>query len=317
MVLSAVQDRLAPLQAWLFPRRVYLELQDQAITAMVLAGRRLQWCETLPLPEGVVVAGEPLRPEALGDLIGDWLLERGYGGARVRAVLPWRASAWRLLQWPAGSSGQPLRQLLAAQADALALDWPLEQLDLQLLPLADPDSALLLAAPLALLEAWISVFAQAGLGLDGLEAAGVCGLRALADPSDRLLLLCEAGQSWLLCLQAGEPQWQWPLPPLAQPAALLEALEPCLAHWQRRVPELRARPLQVLGTAATTAAAADDDHDALLALQAQLQTRGPGGAALVDPLAQSWLQPMLEGRGCPPGAALALLWGLAAAELQP
>lgn len=308
MVLSAVQDRLAPLGAWLFPRRVYLELQDQAITAMVLDGSQLQWCETLPLPQGVLVAGEPRQPEALGDLIGDWLLERGYGGARVRAVLPWQASAWRLLQWPAGAGPQPLRDLLAAEAEALALPWPLEQLDLQQLSLADPETSLLLAVPTALLEAWITVFTQAGLGLDGLESAGVCGLRALAEPADRLLLLCEAGQSWLLRLQAGEPRWQWRLPALGQPTALLQALGPCLAHWHSREPQLRSRPLVLVGAAAAA--------EGLLGLQEQLQPLA-GGAVLLDPLANGWLQPMADGGPALPAGALALLWGLAAAEPMP
>ena len=52
MVLAGVQERLGPLQAWLFPQRVYLELQDQAITAMVLDGRRLTWLDQLALPPG-------------------------------------------------------------------------------------------------------------------------------------------------------------------------------------------------------------------------------------------------------------------------
>ena len=98
VVLSGVQDRLAPLQAWLFPQRVYLELQDTAITAMALHGRQLVWLERVPLPAGTCVAGHPMAPDALGDLLGDWLLERGFGGARVRAVLPSQATAVRLLQ---------------------------------------------------------------------------------------------------------------------------------------------------------------------------------------------------------------------------
>ena len=52
MVLSGLQDQLAPLKSWLFPRRVYLQLEDQAFTAMVLDGERVAWLERVPLPEG-------------------------------------------------------------------------------------------------------------------------------------------------------------------------------------------------------------------------------------------------------------------------
>ena len=42
MVLSGVIDRLAPLQAWLFPQRVYLQIEDQWITAMAIEGAALR-----------------------------------------------------------------------------------------------------------------------------------------------------------------------------------------------------------------------------------------------------------------------------------
>ena len=56
-MLAGVQERLGPLQAWLFPQRVYLELQDQAITAMVLDGRRLTWLDQLTLQPGIAQIG--------------------------------------------------------------------------------------------------------------------------------------------------------------------------------------------------------------------------------------------------------------------
>ena len=56
-MLSDCAERIHLLQAWLFPQRVYLELQDQAITAMVLDGRRLTWLDQLTLPPGLCVGG--------------------------------------------------------------------------------------------------------------------------------------------------------------------------------------------------------------------------------------------------------------------
>jgi hypothetical protein len=63
VVLAGVQDRLAPLQSWLFPRRVYLQLEEQALVAMVLEGDRLVWHERVPLPEGVCENGAPVAGE--------------------------------------------------------------------------------------------------------------------------------------------------------------------------------------------------------------------------------------------------------------
>ena len=63
-MLSLYEERLGPLQAWLFPQRVYLELQDQAITAMVLSGRGLSWVDKLSLPPGLCQGGRPVSGSA-------------------------------------------------------------------------------------------------------------------------------------------------------------------------------------------------------------------------------------------------------------
>ena len=120
MVLAGVQERLGPLQAWLFPQRVYLELQDQAITAMVLDGQRLTWLDQLALPPGLCVGGRPQNGSALADRLGDWLVEQGYAGARIWAVLPGAASELRLLE---GSAPGPL---MPKALEALRLPWPAE-----------------------------------------------------------------------------------------------------------------------------------------------------------------------------------------------
>ena len=77
-----------------------------------------------------------------------------------------------------------------------------------------------MAVEAALLEDWIEVFADVGLGLDALEAAPVCALRGVGLQSGWLLGL-EPEQSWLLRLEQGAPTWQWRLPP----PAVLQALQ--------------------------------------------------------------------------------------------
>ena len=298
MVLSGVQERLAPLlepwTSWLFPRRVHLEVQDSALTALALDGRDLAWSETLPLPAGVLEGGHPQAIEALGDLLGDWLIERGYAGARLRAVLPWRASVWRLLRWPPSAPGCPLAELLPAELGPELCGAPLDQLDLNVHSLAGGEQALLYGARVDLLEAWMAVFDQAGLELDGLEAAGLCSVRAAATAQARWLLCAEPDQCWLVLLRDGAPRWQWPLPGPGQPTAVAQALEACLGYVQQLEASALASPLALVAAAAC--------GGQLEPLLQQLGPALPAGLEPLDPLG---------------GGAMGLLWGLALAEMEP
>ncbi|UPM49571.1 hypothetical protein MY494_09510 [Synechococcus sp. A10-1-5-1] len=292
MVLAGVQERLGPLQAWLFPQRVYLELQDQTITAMVLSGRRLTWLDQLTLPPGLCAGGRPLNGQALADLLGDWLVERGYAGARIWAVLPGAASELRLLK---SSAALPV---MPKELEALRLPWPAETaVDLLRAPLPScPGSSVSVAVEAALLEDWIEVFADAGLGLDALEAAPVCALRGVGLQSGWLLGL-EPEQSWLLRLEQGSPTWQWRLPPWAEHEALQAELDQCLSYWQSRAP--RPSAIAVVASAAVPASG-------LGALRVELEW--------MDPLAAGELE---NGLSHPVEVPLGLIWGLAAAEVQP
>ena len=223
MVLAGVRDRLAPLQSWLFPRRVYLQLEDQALEAMVLEAERLVWHERVPLPQGVCDNGAPVAVEALGDLIGDWLIERGYPGAHVKAVLPRAATAWRVIEWP-GAVWPEAPELVVRQEQAeLDLPWTLQDADLLLEPLlGDAPRSLLVAVQREVLEAWIEVCSQAGVALDGVEALPICLWRAVSPQLGegvQLLLQLEDQQSWLLALDRGQPLGEWPLPPEGEPLA--------------------------------------------------------------------------------------------------
>ena len=238
MVLSGLQDRLAPLRTWLFPRRVYLQLEDQAISAMVLEGERIAWQERVPLPAGLCVNGEPLMVEALGDLLGDLLVERGYARAHVKAVLPRAATAWRLIEWPEAAWPEQPELLVRQQQDELGLPWSLQDADVLLDPLlAELPRSLLVAAQRSLLEAWIEVFSQAGVALDGLEALPICLWRAVKPQLARqgregflALLQLEPDQSWLLALDQGQPLGEWPLPVAHDHEALAVALQ----QWRQR-----------------------------------------------------------------------------------
>ena len=228
MVLSGLQDQLAPLKSWLFPRRVYLQLEDQAFTAMVLDGERVAWLERVPLPEGLCVNGQPTAVEALGDLVGDLLIERGFPGARVKAVLPRAATAWRVIAWPNARWPDQPEVVVRQQQDQLDLPWSLQDADLRLEPLIGaPPRSLLVAVQRGLLEAWIEVFSQSGVALDGMEPLPICLWRA-AEPQlgegVQVLLQLEEEQSWLLALDQGEPLGEWSLPVHTEHEALITVL---------------------------------------------------------------------------------------------
>ena len=295
-MLSGVQERLGPLKAWLFPQRVYLELQDQAITGMVLSGRRLTWLEQLPLSPGLCSAGRPLNSSALADLLGDWLVECGYGSARIRAVLPGAASELRLLK------GSGLERIaMPKELEALRLPWPSETaVDVMRSSLpSSPGSSVAVAVEAALLEDWIDVFADAGLALDALEAASVCALRSAVRQSGWLLGL-EPEQSWLLRMEQGAPLWQWGLPPVVELEALQNELSQCLRYWDTQAP--RPRSIDVVASAAVPASA-----------QEALRGSMTEDLEWMDPFRNAELE---DGLSEPREWSLGLLWGLAAAELQ-
>lgn len=316
MVLSGVQNRLAELRSNLFPQRLYLQVQDQALTALVMKGATPLWCEALPLADGLLSEGEPLLTEAVGDLLGDWLVERGYGNARLKLVLPYGATALRLVEWPGGQTPEDPLPLLQQRADELALPWrvddPAEPGALQVQPLASSSSrSLVMAVRPALLEAWIDVIALAGVALDGIEAAPLCLWRGLSDLVDlsvdqgsALLLHLTASRSWLLALEEGEPHGLWSLPPASEPAALMEAL----LQWQIVRPLLRNSPqahLWIVGDASV-------DPDAPLDWQAMANALACKGQWLDVRQQLGWSVGSIP----PDCADLALLWGLHRSEVR-
>lgn len=312
-VLSGVEERLAPLKAWLFPRRVLLLLEDQAITAAAIEGKHLLWYEQVPLPTGLCASGEPMQVDSLGDLLGDLLVERGFAGARVEAVLPVTACQCRLVRWPDGRwPDDPLR-VLALHESTLALQAPLSYLDLHLVPLELPQpTSLCVAVANQLLERWIEVFSQAGVSLVRLEAAQLCLCRGLlampalgCNAGTTVLLQLEADGAALLILEEGIPAYARSLPAAAPGEALDPALQRALQFW-RQQRQLSEAPVLIC-------------HGSALPPGERLeQLAGVAGCSLrlLDPLAEGWLQaePAPEGQRRPPGSALLPLLGLLAAE---
>ncbi|MFM7652605.1 MAG: hypothetical protein ACKO5M_06760 [Vulcanococcus sp.] len=318
-LLSGVQERLTerlgPLKAWLFPRQVYLQLEDEAITAMALEGRRIVWLERVPLPVGLCDNGEPIRPDSLGDLLGDLFVERGYAGARVAAVLSPAASQMRLVRWPDGRWPDDPERMLALNEADLGLKVGLQYLDLHLVDLpGDPPTSLLVTVPSSTLDRWIEVFSLAQVSLERMEAAKTCvcrGLQALqgaGSPDTPIVVLqLEPERTSLLVIDHGIPCYERRLPGAGQP----DQLQGELIRWREFWAALRPEDAHDLRLVLHGSALRDEAH-------AQQLAAALGSAwELLDPLEQGWLQDVAPDHGIhPEGSALAPLWGLASAEVM-
>ena len=202
--------------------------------------------EVIPLPSGLVVDGVPLQPEALGDLLGDLVLQQGWSIRQAALVLPSAGSEWRLLRLAGGQEPQPehwqhLHQTLPQEADAY---------ESELLPLPQPNEWLVLFQPKASLEGWIEVFAQADLELGFVELVELAQMRALGvGPQWPLSLLVNLrSQSTMLTLvQQGRPVFRrsWPAPPaVIDPAAWCQELAAFTEALREQSGE--AQPVQLL-----------------------------------------------------------------------
>ena len=170
--------------------------------------------EVIPLPSGLVVDGVPLQPEALGDLLGDLVLQQGWSIRQAALVLPSAGSEWRLLrlaegQEPAPQHWQQLHQTLPQAASAY---------ENELLALPQPNEWLVLFQPKASLEGWIEVFSQADLELGFVELVELAQMRALGVGPEwplSLLVNLHSQSTTLTLVQQGRPVFRrsWPAPP--------------------------------------------------------------------------------------------------------
>lgn len=323
LVLAGARQQLQPLIARLFPRRVWIALEDRAVTVLTTKGRgqpvQLDLLQQVSLPAGACSGGDPQQVMALGDLIGDLLVELGLVGAEVVAVLPAAACAWRVVQWPFDDWPEEPDEALRLIDPALALPYELSQATISLLPLeadgtqATGCSSLLVTAPRQLVLNWIEVFDVAGVELERLEAAQVCELRALApllegagpDRLDALLVLCERGAR-LTLVRHGLPEYGRELN--GSMDDLGDQLERYLAYWLSRDPCATDVRLWLAGSSPDLPLLAENLHRS-----------GDCPVEILDPVALGWIAlPPDDGEEeLPPGPALLSLQGLMQAELAP
>lgn len=294
---------------------------------MALQGKANPPCGDLlrrvPLPRGACVQGLPTQKVAIGDLLGDLLVELGLNRAELVASLPQAAACWRLVQWPFDEWPEDPEQALRQINPDLRLPFPLGQAYINLTPLpaparGGPPASLLVAAPKKLVQAWIDVFAIAGFDLLRLDAAPVCDLRALEPlletaPATELLAFLEVRGhgSQLMLVRQGLPEYSRLLS--GSEAELAAQLERCLAWWRQRDPEAGSLRVLLCGIGS--------DLDGLAVA---LACSGDRSVEILDPLERGWLDLAAADTGSEAdagpsllaqGPSLVRLSGLAMAEV--
>ncbi|MCU0529395.1 MAG: hypothetical protein MUD04_07860 [Cyanobium sp. Prado107] len=198
MVLSGIRERWLPLRAELFPQTLLLDFsQPQLLIGQALkAGKPVEPLWTAPLPARTLRDGVPIVRDALGDFIGDLLLEHSRPYVGLVVALPRVLSEWRVIQWPDGREpGDPVSALRARSAQ-VGWPFPLSEAFIDVRPLPGTGACSLVAgAARQAVEAWIDVFAIAGGNLRHLipsQAALMTALQPtleLATPGELVALL--------------------------------------------------------------------------------------------------------------------------------
>ncbi len=242
-MFSGLTEQLMPLRQRLlkpFRRtRLAVEIEDEHLSLLeFLPGQGdllvRQWFTT-PLPAGVFSAGVPQLPDALGDLLGDLVLQGGINAPGALASVPTAAVNLRLLGLPPQLAGAELRALLQQRQARLDLPFPLGEAELDLEPRGDCVLGAFMAVEA--LDRWIQTFTVAGLELHGLEPATMSLGRALGGAfqafasDDWLGVLDLQTQRWDLVLWlAGLPRFQLSFEPKKGP----EQIQGLLALFKRQ-----------------------------------------------------------------------------------
>ena len=277
---EGLQGQWRSLRADLFPRVVLLDLSDpQLVIGQALkAGKPVEPIWTAPVPARTCREGLPVAIDALGDFIGDLLLEHSTPDAGLVVALPRELGLWRPLSWPEGA--QPAMAVEELRERQVNLDWPfsLEAAVLDVQPLEQvPGQSLVVGTSQEALETWIEVFAVAGGSLRHLIPAQAClhvALEAeLAEaPASQLVgLLQPSGRDCqLLVWRDGVPEFERILP--LAPDQLVPALAQSLGFCRSR---LGPGPIRLLQGEPLEAATAIEEQ---LDLPVEMVDRGEYGS---------------------------------------
>ncbi|MFM7635972.1 MAG: hypothetical protein ACKO7Z_10435 [Cyanobacteriota bacterium] len=237
---DAARLGLADFRTQVLAKRVVLAIHDGGLQGAVV-GAKGELID-VPLPPGTCRQGQPQEIEAIGDLIGDLLLELNLAGAKVSACLPLQACHWRVVSWPHGQMPESGSTELRLLAPDLGIPWTLSDVYLAVEPLpGTPARSLLVAAPRRLVDGWVEVFELAGVQFQRLLPAQVCewqmlapaGTRTADEDQERWFLELKRDYARLWLLAAGVPCADWTLPGQRRRDGLDPQLEEALLRCRR------------------------------------------------------------------------------------
>ena len=241
MVIAGLQNTWRPLRAQLFPKLVMLDLSERLVLGQpVKRGQPLGPAWSAPIPARTCRNGVPQLVDAVGDFIGDLLLDHAGIDSQLVVSLPRQAAHWRVVEW--ARAQQPVDSIdeLRDLNPDLALPFALDDayVDVQPLP-GNTASSLVVAADRSVVEAWVEVIAIAGATLQHLLPAQVCLMAAISEeleatPASTLVALLQPldQQAVLTIWCQGVPEFERRLPG-AMPE-LLPALQRSLDFFRSR-----------------------------------------------------------------------------------
>jgi Tfp pilus assembly PilM family ATPase len=221
LVLAGLLNTWRPLRAQLFPKLVMIDLSEQLVIAQtVKRGKPLEPIWTAPIPAMTCRDGVPQLKDAVGDFLGDLLLEYGVMDAQLVVSLPRQAAHWRVVEW--ASAQQPVDSIdeLRDLNPDLRLPFALDDayVDVQPFP-GNTSSSLVVAADRSVVEAWVEVFAIAGCTLQHLLPSQLCMMWGIRDeltatPAGTLVVLLQPldQQTNLIVWNQGVPEFERMLP---------------------------------------------------------------------------------------------------------
>jgi Tfp pilus assembly PilM family ATPase len=222
LVLAGLQEKWLPLRAELFPQTVLLDLSHpQLLIGQALkGGRPVSPLWTAPVPARTMRDGIPIVRDALGDFIGDLLLEHSRPYAGLVVALPRMLSQWRVVEWPDGQEPEDPLAELKARRPTLGWPFPIQESCFDVQPLPGSGSCSLVAGvSRQAVEAWIDVFAIAGGTLHRLFPSQAALMAALNPQLERaepgaLLALLEptTSECQLVVWRDGIPEYERSLP---------------------------------------------------------------------------------------------------------
>jgi len=213
-------------------QRVLAVVSDQRLVCSWRS--RLGWVwRSATWPEGCCRDGQPLQPEAMGELLADLLLDADLVGAQVELVLPLEACDWRVLD------GVDVHQQAMAEPSLAWLDspnWPLVPSSSYATLTTCAADLLAIGAPRVLMQAWIDVVEMADQPLRRVDWTLSSALRGLLLQLDDWLgdlawLIPAQRGLRLVLIRAGVPEVDHTIQ-ITEPAVIRQELRRAVSAWQ-------------------------------------------------------------------------------------